>query len=101
MRRLFLLNDGTVAMITRPTAYRTPETMRDTLDEANPAWPVGQTERRLLFVDIPIERQTGAFFVGTFVRHPKLHARFLTRNQARNLPQEVSSREKLGRLCRI
>ncbi|KAG9022751.1 hypothetical protein FS837_006163 [Tulasnella sp. UAMH 9824] len=65
--------------------------MRDKLDEANPAWPVGQTERRLEFVDIPITCQTGAFYVGTFIRHPKKQAHFLTLDQVGQLSQELQN----------
>lgn len=89
MRRVFVMRDNTVALLTRPTPYRTPGTMRSKLDEANPAWSTGETEKRLVFVDILIERQTGAFYVGTFIRHPEKEARFLTTDEFGKLPRDL------------
>ncbi|KAG8911469.1 hypothetical protein FRC01_005698 [Tulasnella sp. 417] len=89
MRRVFVQRDNTVVVLTRPTPYRTPGTMGNRLDEANPAWPIGHTEKRLVFVDIPIERQTGAFYVGTYIRHPEKQARFLTTDEFGRLSKEL------------
>lgn len=101
MRLVFVRQDNTVALLTRPTPYRTPETMKNKLDEANPAWPIGESEKRLVFVDIPIERQTGGFYIGTYIRHRTIKARFLTTEQFSKLSKEVSDQDKLDRLCRV
>lgn len=96
MRRVFV-RENMVVLLTRPTAYHTPETMKNKLDESNPAWPTGDNEKRLVFVDLPISEQTGSFYIGTYIRHPAKLDRFLTKDEFYKLSNEVSNQDQSGR----
>ncbi|KAG8897896.1 hypothetical protein FRC00_003653 [Tulasnella sp. 408] len=76
----------TINILLKPT--RQHSSIDSNLDMSCPPWPPVKTEKRLVFVDVPIEDQTGAFYIGTMTRLPE-EDRFLTASEVAGLSTPV------------
>ncbi|KAG8957460.1 hypothetical protein FRC00_003947 [Tulasnella sp. 408] len=72
----------TISILLKPT--RQHSAIDSNLDMSCPPWPPVKTEKRLVFVDVPIEDQTGAFYIGTMTLLPE-EDRFLTASEVAGL----------------
>ncbi|KAG8923093.1 hypothetical protein FRC01_013221 [Tulasnella sp. 417] len=59
------------------------------IDPACSSWPADGLEKRLVFVDLEMPDQTGAYYIGAYTRHPKKRDGFLDTDQFRNLPKRI------------
>lgn len=75
--RVQLEDDISFTILTRPTTQAKISLMEVHLDSSSASWPATPADKRMVFVDLELPDQTGAFYIGTYVRHPSNTDRFL------------------------